>query len=202
MDAEFLLKKSSYYYDLPAEQIAQSPITPRDASRLLVASKNGSVSDRNFYDLPSFLTEGDVLVINQSKVIPARLFFQDINTGSLLEILLLRQKELDLWYCMVKPGKKAKPGKKFTIQNGLLNAEIISIEENGDRLIHFDYDHKKTFLELLDIIGEMPLPPYITEKLDIIGTKIDFLDEYNKAFGFEHAENKETSKGGKMLGGS
>jgi S-adenosylmethionine:tRNA ribosyltransferase-isomerase len=165
MDSQFLLKKSSYFYDLPAEQIAQSPVTPRDASRLLVARKNGSLSDQSFYELPSFLKSGDVLVINQSKVIPARLFFQDENTGSPLEILLLRQKDLDSWYCMVKPGKKAKPGKRFTLQNGLLNAEIVSVEENGDRLIHFEYDHSKTFLELLDEIGEMPLPPYITEKL-------------------------------------
>lgn len=166
MNSEFLLKKSSYYYHLPEEQIAQSPITPRDASRLLVASKDGSVSNHIFRDVTSFLRKGDVLVINQSKVIPARLFFQDVNTGSPLEILLLRQKDLDSWYCMVKPGKKAKPGKRFTLQNGLLNAEILSVEENGDRLIHFDFDHSKTFLQLLDEIGEMPLPPYITKKLE------------------------------------
>ena len=166
MDKEFLLKKSSYFYDLPEELIAQSPITPRDASRLLVSTKDGKLSNHIFHDLPSFLKKGDVLVINQSKVLPARLFLEDINTGSLLEILLLRQVELDRWLCMVKPGKKAKPGKRFTLQKGLLNAEIISVEENGDRLIQFDYDHSKTFLQLLDEIGEMPLPPYITKKLE------------------------------------
>jgi S-adenosylmethionine:tRNA ribosyltransferase-isomerase len=106
-----------------------------------------------------------VLVINQSKVIPARLFATDKNTGSPLEILLLRQKELDLWYCMVKPGKKAKPGKEFIIGEGKLVAKIISIEENGDRLIQFSHAPSKTMMELLDEIGNMPLPPYITEKL-------------------------------------
>ncbi len=160
-----LLKKSSYFYELPQELIAQTPVTPRDSSRLLVAGKDGALCDSFFSNLPSLLKSGDVLVINQSKVIPARLFASDINTGSPLEILLLRQKELDLWFCMVKPGKKAKPGKRFAISNGLLEAEIVSIEENGDRLIRFDYDHKRNFMEILDEIGSMPLPPYITERL-------------------------------------
>ncbi len=166
MTKDSLLKKSSYFYDLPEELIAQTPVTPRDSSRFLVCTKNGDVIDRIFHDLPQLLKKGDVLVINQSKVIPARLFFQDIHTGSPLEILLLRQKELDKWYCMVKPGKKAKPGKRFTLENGKLVAEILSIEENGDRLISFEYDHSKTFMELLDEIGNMPLPPYITKRLE------------------------------------
>ena len=166
MQNDFLLKKSSYFYDLPQELIAQTPVTPRDASRLLVCNKDGSVSDRIFRDLTDFLKPGDVLVINQSKVIPARLYFQDVNTGSPLEILLLKQAELDKWYCMVKPGKKAKPGKRFALDNGKLTAEILEVEENGDRLISFDYDHSKTFLELLDEIGNMPLPPYITRRLE------------------------------------
>ena len=118
MPNDILLKKSSYFYDLPQELIAQTPVTPRDASRLFVCGKDGSVSHRIFRDLTDFLKPGDVLVINQSKVIPARLYFQDINTGSPLEILLLRQAELDKWYCMVKPGKKAKVGKRFTLENG------------------------------------------------------------------------------------
>ncbi len=165
MTPDKLLKKSAYYYDLPQEQIAQTPVFPRDSSRFLVCKKNGSFKDKIFRDLPDLLNQGDVLVINESKVIPARLFLKDINTGSPLEILLLKQKELNLWFCMVKPGKKAKPGKKFITEDKSLTAEIISIEENGDRLIRFEFDQKKTFMELLDEIGNMPLPPYITEKL-------------------------------------
>ena len=166
MTTDSLLKKSSYFYDLPENLIAQTPVTPRDSSRFLVCGKNGTLEDKIFRDLTEYLRPGDVLVINRSKVIPARLFFQDIHTGSPLEILLLRQKELDKWYCMVKPGKKAKPGKHFTLGNGKLTAEIISIEDNGDRLISFEYDHSKTFMELLDEIGNMPLPPYITKRLE------------------------------------
>lgn len=166
MQNDFLLKKSSYFYNLPQELIAQTPIEPRDASKLLIADKNGVLEDKIFTDIIDYLCEGDVLVINQSKVIPARLFAADVNTGSPLEILLLRQKELNLWYCMVKPGKKAKPGKRFTIGNGKLTAEIISVEENGDRLISFSFDPTKTFMEVLDEIGNMPLPPYITAKLE------------------------------------
>jgi len=166
MISDKLLNKSSYFYDLPQDLIAQTPVTPRDSSRLLLCKKDGSISDRIFRDVTDLLRPGDVLVINRSKVIPARLYFQDIVTGSPLEILLLRQKELDKWYCMVKPGKKAKPGKKFTIDNGKLTAEILAVEENGDRLVSFDYDHTKTFMELLDEIGNMPLPPYITKKLE------------------------------------
>lgn len=165
MFSEHLLKKSTYYYDLPEELIAQTPVTPRDSSRLLVCEKDGSLSDEVFSSLTNYLKKGDVLVVNQSKVIPARLFLKDKNTGSPLEILLLKQKELNSWYCMVKPGKKAKPGKRFVLDNGLLEAEVISVEENGDRLINFSFDPAKNFMELLDEIGNMPLPPYITEKL-------------------------------------
>ncbi len=165
MTSDTLLKKSAYFYDLPQELIAQTPIYPRDSSRFLVCKKDGSLSDRVFSDLPELLNPGDVLVINESKVIPARLYLKDILTGSPMELLLLKQKELNLWYSMVKPGKKAKPGKKFISENGKLVAEIISIEENGDRLIRFSFDENKTFMEVLDEIGNMPLPPYITEKL-------------------------------------
>ncbi len=166
MQKDKLLLRSTYSYDLPQELIAQTPITPRDHSRLLVCSRDGKKQDLRFDALPHLLKKGDVLVVNQSKVIPARLYFRDINTDSPLEILLLKQKELDLWYCMVKPGKKAKPGKTFQLGNGLLKATILSVEENGDRLISFDYDHKQTFMSLLDEIGNMPLPPYITKKLE------------------------------------
>ncbi len=165
MTSDSLLKKSSYFYDLPQDLIAQTPVYPRDSSRFLICKKDGSLSDRIFSDLPDLLNPGDVLVINESKVIPARLYLKDAVTGSPMELLLLKQKELNLWYSMVKPGKKAKPGKKFVSEDGKLTAEIISIEENGDRLIHFTFDPTKTFMEVLDEIGNMPLPPYITEKL-------------------------------------
>ena len=165
MTPENLLKKSSYYFDLPQEQIAQHPVTPRDHSRLLVAGKDGSLSDRIFYQITDYLHEGDVLVVNKSKVIPARLYAESCETGSPMELLLLRQKELDVWSCMVKPGKKAKPGKTFSIGGGKLIAEILSVEENGDRVVKFTHDPSKTLMELLDEIGNMPLPPYITEKL-------------------------------------
>ncbi len=163
---ESLKLRSSYSFELPAELIAQHPVTPRDASRLLVCRKSGELTDKIFRDVADYLQAGDVLVVNKSKVIPARLFAQDVNTGSKLEILLLRQKSLNDWFCMVKPGKKAKPGKRFLIAEGKLRAEILKIEENGDRLIRFTFDEKKTFLQILDEIGNMPLPPYITEKLE------------------------------------
>ena len=166
MPEERLLTKSAYFYDLPAELIAQSPVSPRDSSRFLVCGKDGALCDRIFSNLPDYLQSGDVLVINESKVIPARLFLQDVHTGSPLELLLLKQKELDKWYCMVKPGKKAKPGKRFALESGKLIAEILTVEENGDRLVSFEYDHSQTFMELLDEIGNMPLPPYITKRLE------------------------------------
>ena len=165
MTSDFLLKRSSYFYDLPKELIAQTPVTPRDASRLLVAGKDGSLFDHVFHDLPSLLSPDDLLVINESKVLPARLFASDIHTKSPLEILLLRQENLNVWRCMVRPGKKAKPGKRFVIGDGQLVAEIVSVEENGDRLISFEYDQSLSFLKLIEEIGNMPLPPYITEKL-------------------------------------
>ena len=109
MTIDSLLKKSTYYYDLPQELIAQTPVYPRDSSRFLVCKKDGTLSDRVFSDVLDLLNPGDVLVINESKVIPARLYLKDITTGSPMELLLLKQKELNLWYSMVKPGKKAKP---------------------------------------------------------------------------------------------
>jgi len=166
MNHDSLLKKSSYFYELPPEQIAQTPATPRDSSRLLVADRSGNLSDHIFRDLKELLFPGDVLVINQSKVLPARLYASDLETGSPLEILLLSQKELNDWYCMVKPGKKAKPGRKFSIAQGKMLAEILAIEENGNRVIHFTHDPKKSFQEILDEVGNMPLPPYITKKLE------------------------------------
>ena len=166
MNSEKFLKKSSYFYNLPEHLIAQTPFIPRDACRLLVANRSGELLDRHFFDITDFLKPGDVLVVNESKVIPARLFAKDAQTGSPLEFLLLRQKTLDDWYCMVKPGKKAKVGKIFDIGDGLLKAEIMAVEENGNRLVHFDHTPEKSLMELLDQVGNMPLPPYITEKLE------------------------------------
>jgi len=165
MSTDFLLKKSSYHFDLPTELIAQTPIEPRDSSRLLVAERNGSLTDRIFSDLTDYLQEGDVLVINHSKVIPARLFAKNPQTGSNLEILLLKEKELNTWFCIVKPGKKAKPGKRFVLADGITEAEILATEDNGDRLIRFFTADNKPFMEILNELGNMPLPPYITEKL-------------------------------------
>ena len=164
MDNVDLKLKSSYYYDLPDDLIAQHPVTPRDTSRLLVADRAGHLTDRYFYDLPEYLVPGDVLIVNQSKVIPARLYAKGAVTGSDLEILLLRQRDLDRWSCMVRPGKKAKPGKTFVISDKLI-AHIEDVAENGDRVIRFEYDHSFSFMALLDEIGQMPLPPYIKEKL-------------------------------------
>ena len=160
-----LTLRSSYGYDLPKELIAQHPVTPRDSSRLLVCDRKGGLEDRVFRDITEYLVPGDVMVVNQSKVIPARLYAEDAITHSPLEILLLRQKALNDWYCMVRPGKKAKPGKKFVVADGKLRCEILGVEENGDRLIRFAFEEDRTFMELLDEIGNMPLPPYITEKL-------------------------------------
>lgn len=161
-----LMRRSSYHYDLPEDRIAQHPVTPRDSSRLLVANKeSGALTDRVFSDITDYLRKGDVLVVNRSKVLPARLYAKDEKTASPLEILLLKQHSLNDWYCLVRPGRKAKPGKRFIIGDGKMTAAILAIEENGDRLIHFEFDSSKTFMEVLDEVGNMPLPPYITEEL-------------------------------------
>lgn len=164
MTNDRFLKRSSYFYELPPELIAQHPARPRDSSRLLAAGKDGALTDRTFRDIVEYLHPGDVLVVNKSKVIPARLFAEDIRTHSPLEILLLRQVELNEWTCMVRPGKKAKPGKRFSIA-GKMEAEILSVAENGDRVVRFHFEEGRNFMELLSEIGNMPLPPYITEKL-------------------------------------
>lgn len=173
---DFFKLKSSYYYDLPEELIAQTPIEPRDSSRLLVCKKDGTLEDKTFTDIADYLEEGDVLVVNKSKVIPARLYAEKINDdvsvqGAKLEIVLLERDNSkddgEFWSAIVRPGKKAKPGVRFSIGNGLLIAEIVSVEENGNRVIKFTYDRAKyNFYSLLDEIGIMPLPPYITKKLE------------------------------------
>lgn len=158
------MKTSDFYYDLPKELIAQDPLEDRSSSRLLhLSMKDGSMEHRHFTDILDYLNEGDCLVINDTRVIPARLYGHKEETGALIEILLLKRHENDIWECLVKPGKKARPGAKITFGDGILKGEIIDIVDEGNRLIQFYYDG--IFEEILDQLGEMPLPPYITHKL-------------------------------------
>ncbi len=173
---DFFKLKSSYFYNLPDSLIAQTPIEPRDSSRLLVCNPDGKVEDKVFTDIIDYLDEGDVLVVNKSKVIPARLYAQKMNkdkviTGAKLEIVLLERDNSkddgEYWTAIVRPGKKAKEGAFFSIADGKLVAEIIRVEDNGNRIIKFTFDTEKyNFYSLLDEIGIMPLPPYITKKLE------------------------------------
>ena len=158
------MKTSDFYYDLPKELIAQSPLADRSASRLMHLSlKDGSVEHRHFTDILDYLKAGDCLVINDTKVIPARLYGHKEDTGAVIEILLLKRKEGDVWECLVKPGKKARPGAKILFGDGILKGEIIDVVEEGNRLIRFSYEG--IFEEILDRLGQMPLPPYITHQL-------------------------------------
>ena len=159
------MKTSDLYYDLPQELIAQDPLEDRSSSRLLhLSMKDGSVEHRHFTDILDYLKEGDCLVVNDTRVIPARLYGHKEETGALIEILLLKRKENDIWECLVKPGKKARPGAKLVFGDGILKGEIIDVVEEGNRLIQFQYEG--IFEEILDQLGEMPLPPYITHKLE------------------------------------
>ena len=158
------MKTSDFYYDLPKELIAQDPLEDRSSSRLLhLSMQDGSFEHRHFTDILDYLHKGDCLVINDTKVIPARLYGHKEETGALIEILLLKRRENDIWECLVKPGKKARPGAKITFGNGILKGEIIDVVDEGNRLIQFHYEG--IFEEILDQLGEMPLPPYITHKL-------------------------------------
>ena len=158
------MKTSDFYYDLPQELIAQDPLEDRSSSRLMHLSlKDGSIEHRHFTDILDYLHKGDCLVINDTKVIPARLYGHKEETGALIEILLLKRRENDIWECLVKPGKKARPGAKITFGDGILKGEIIDIVDEGNRLIQFHYEG--IFEEILDRLGQMPLPPYITHQL-------------------------------------
>ena len=158
------LKKSDFYFDLPQELIAQDPLEDRSSSRLLVLDKNtGELSHHIFRDIIDYLHPGDCLVLNNTKVIPARLLGEREGTGGHVEVLLLKRKEADVWETLVKPGKKCKPGQRLTFGDGLLKAEVLETVEEGNRLIRFEYEG--IFEEVLDKLGEMPLPPYITHKL-------------------------------------
>ena len=164
------LKTSDFYYDLPERLIAQHPMEKRDSSRLMVIDrKSGEVSHKHFFDIIDYLNEGDVLVINDSKVIPARLYgHAEGREEALLELLLLRQHELDTWECLVKPGKRARIGSRSVFGGGMLTGEVIDIVEEGNRIIKFEYDKEKyaNIYDVLSVVGMMPLPPYITERLE------------------------------------
>lgn len=158
------LKKSYFYFDLPPELIAQDPLEDRSSSRLLVMDKHtGEVSHHIFKDVFDYLLPGDCLVLNNTKVIPARLLGEREGTGAHVEVLLLKRRDGDLWETLVKPGKKCRPGTRLSFGDGLLKAEVMETVEEGNRLIHFEYEG--IFEEVLDRLGEMPLPPYITHKL-------------------------------------
>ena len=162
-----LNKRSSFYYDLPEELIAQKPIEPRDASRLMVIDKiTGNINHDKFYNIIDYLNSGDCLVLNNSKVLPARIYRVNISTGAVVEFLLLKQKESGIWETLVKPGKKAKIGFNFIFgdkNETFLEAEIIVILHDGNRIIEFK--DKINFFAKSEKIGQMPLPPYIKEKL-------------------------------------
>ena len=158
------MKRQDFYYELPEELIAQDPLEDRSSSRLLVLDrKSGAVSHHVFRKITEYLKEGDCLVINDTKVIPARLIGSKIGTGARIEVLLLKRKENNIWETLVKPGKKMKAGAKISFGDGLLTGEVIDIVEEGNRLIRFSFEG--IFEEILDQLGQMPLPPYITHQL-------------------------------------
>ncbi len=156
--------KSEFYYDLPEELIAQTPIEPRNYSRLMkIDRKSGEIEHRHFYNLCDYLKKGDLLVMNNSRVLPARLYGIKEETGACVEFLLLEQKGDKLWEILVRPGKKAKPGARFSFGDGRLKAEIIETVEGGNRIAKFECEGN--FFTTLEEVGQMPLPPYIKEKL-------------------------------------
>jgi len=158
------LKTEDFYYDLPQELIAQTPLKVRSESRMLCVDKlSGKLSHKHFYDIPDYINEGDCLVLNDTRVIPARLYGVKEGSGGKIEFLLLTRKEQDVWEVIPKPGKKAKPGARFVFGDGLLTAEVLEVVNDGNRLVRFSYEG--LFENILDNLGEMPLPPYITEKL-------------------------------------
>ena len=159
------LTTKDFFYDLPKELIAQTPAEPRDSSRLLVFHKDtGETEHRIFRDIIDYLHEGDVLVINDSKVIPARLYGVKEDSGITVEVVLLRSRGLDVWETLVRPGRRCRPGTKIIFGDGLLRAEVLETVEGGNRLLKFAYEGDNIF-HVLDKVGQMPLPPYITEKL-------------------------------------
>ncbi len=159
------LKTHDFYYDLPQELIAQRPAKPRDSSRLMTLDKRtGEIGHRHFRDIAGLLKPGDCLVLNDSRVLPARIYGVKEETGAHVEFLLLENKGDDVWEALAKPGKRAKKGSRFVFGDGRLQGEVVDVLEDGNRLIRFTYEG--VFFQLLDEIGQMPLPPYIKEKLE------------------------------------
>lgn len=158
------MKTADFYYDLPKELIAQTPVEPRDSSRMMVMDRqNGSIEHKHFYDIIDYLNEGDLLVANDSRVLPARIYGVKEGTGARVEFLLLRQISGNRWETLCKPGRKAKVGARFSFGDGILNAEVVEVCDDGNRIV--DFDSNENFYAALDKIGKMPLPPYITEEL-------------------------------------
>lgn len=158
------MKTADFYYDLPKELIAQTPVEPRDSSRMMVMDRqNGSIEHKHFYDIIDYLNEGDLLVANDSRVLPARIYGVKDGTGASVEFLLLRQISGNRWETLCKPGRKAKVGARFSFGEGILNAEVAEVCDDGNRIV--DFDSNENFYAALDKIGKMPLPPYITEEL-------------------------------------
>jgi len=159
------MKKQDFYYDLPKEQIAQTPIEPRDHSKMMVLHREtGEIEHKHFYDILDYLHENDCLILNDTRVLPARLYGVKEETGAHVEFLLLNQQENDVWEVITGPGRRAKVGARFSFGDGILQAEILEVLENGNRLAHFSYEGD-TIFPVLEKVGEMPLPHYITEKL-------------------------------------
>lgn len=160
------MKKSDFYYELPKELIAQTPIEPRDHSRMMVLSRdNKSIEHKHFYDFIDYLNEGDCLILNNTRVLPARIYGVKKDTGAVVEFLLLNNRGNDRWETITGPGKRAKVDTEFTFGDGLLTCKIEEVLENGNRIAKFSYEASNIY-EVLDKIGEMPLPHYITEKLE------------------------------------
>ena len=161
------MNKSDFFYDLPEELIAQHPLEPRDSSRMMVLSKeNDEILHKHFYDICDYFKAGDCLILNNTRVLPARIYGTKKETGAVVEFLLLKQMENDLWETLAGPGKRAKESTEFTFGNGILTARVEKVLENGNRVVRFFYDKSDNIYSILDKIGQMPLPHYITEELE------------------------------------
>lgn len=159
------MKTSDFYYDLPKDLIAQTPVEPRDSSRLLTLGRySGKIGHKHFYDILDYLNNGDCLIVNDSRVLPARIYGTKKETGANVEFLLLKQIENNVWECLAGPGKKAKPNTEFVFGEGIMEGKVLEVSENGNRIVEFT--SKENFFSALDKVGQMPLPPYITEKLE------------------------------------